>query len=124
MSASSASTELPATTAISAWNKSFAATARLRSSASAASCPAAQISRSLATCAGLAARAASLAVSASSSARTSSNSLTSEPVGTCTKAPWLGRRSTQPSASMRCSASRIGCLLTPSCRARSVSTMC
>ena len=40
------------------------------------------------------------------------------------EAPWLGRRSTHPSASMRCSASRIGCLLTPSCRARSVSTMC
>src|ERR1700677_1222030 len=50
--------------------------------------------------AGVAVLAGSLAVSASSNARTSSSSSTSESVGTWTKAPWLGRRSTQPSASM------------------------
>lgn len=44
--------------------------------------------------------------------------------GECTKAPWAGRRSTQPFVWSRCSASRTGWRLTPRCSASSASTRC
>lgn len=68
--------------------------------------------------------AGSRAASASRSVRTESSWSASSSVGSWTKAPCAGRRSTQPSVLSRWSASHTGWRATPRCPAGSLSTRC